>query len=177
MTDWDRIVAAHGDAVWRKACRLLGNQADAADCYQDAFLAALEFSRGQKVRSWPGLLSKLATFKAMDILRQRVRHSRDWNGLADRAATASPDPEPDKRLAGAEIAENLRMALAELPDGQAEVFCLRHLEEMSYRQIAKLLGMTTSAVGVTLHRARARLRELLSPQASQEGVADVEVSR
>ena len=92
MTDWDRIVASHGDAVWRKAGRLLGNQADAADCYQDAFLAALEFSRRQKVRSWPGLLSKLAAFKAMDILRKRVRHSRGWNGLADRAATASPGP-------------------------------------------------------------------------------------
>ena len=177
MTDWNRIVVAHGDAVWRKACRLLGIRADAADCYQDAFLAALEVSRRQKVKSWPALLSKLTTFKAMDILRQRLRQTRGWNGLADRAVTASRDLEPDRRLIDADIADHLRQALAELPNGQAEAFCLRHLDDLSYKQIGKLLGMKTSAVGVTLHRARARLRESLSPQAGKANIADVEVSR
>jgi RNA polymerase sigma factor (sigma-70 family) len=49
--------------------------------------------------------------------------------------------------------------LTELPPRQAQAFCLRYLNDMSYRQIAKELGIKTNAAGVLLHRARAKLRE------------------
>ena len=57
----------------------------------------------------------------------------------------------------------LRKALAQLPTQQAEVFCLRSINDLSYREIAGQLDLKTSAVGVLLHRARSRLRELLGP--------------
>jgi RNA polymerase sigma-70 factor (ECF subfamily) len=55
-----------------------------------------------------------------------------------------------------------------LPDRQAEVFCLRCLEDLSYRAIAKQLDLKVSAVSVLLHRARARLRELLQQTVRNE---------
>ena len=45
MVNWDNIVAQHGPLVWRTAYRLVGCDADAADCYQEAFAAALLISR------------------------------------------------------------------------------------------------------------------------------------
>jgi DNA-directed RNA polymerase specialized sigma24 family protein len=55
MDDWQTILAEHGDAVWRRAYRLLGNDAAAADCFQDAFAAAVTLSRREPVRKWLAL--------------------------------------------------------------------------------------------------------------------------
>ena len=51
------------------------------------------------------------------------------------------------------------MAISLLPPQEAQVFCLRYLNDMSYRQIAKQLDIKTNAAGVLLHRARIKLRE------------------
>ena len=72
--DWQAIVTEHGPTVWQTAYRLLGNRADAADCFQETFLSAFEYSRHQPVRHIPGLLVRLATTRAIDRLRQRTRH-------------------------------------------------------------------------------------------------------
>ncbi len=48
MTDWSQILKEHGDIVWRTVSRLLIDGTDAADCFQETFIAALEFSRNQQ---------------------------------------------------------------------------------------------------------------------------------
>ena len=80
----------------------------------------------------------------------------------------SPNPGPVAQAQAAELSERLRLALVSLPAQQAEVFCLRCMSEMSYRDIARQLGIKTSAVGVLLHRARLRLRNLLSVPAGAD---------
>src|SRR5258705_9978452 len=75
MIDWEGIVSRDGPAVWRTAYRLLGNRADADECFQETFLAALSFSRRSIVDNWGALLHRLATARAIDRLRQRQRRS------------------------------------------------------------------------------------------------------
>ena len=58
-----------------------------------------------------------------------------------------------------ELLDRLRGLLIKLPLPEAQVFCMRYLNDMSYRQIAKELGIKTNAAGVLLHRARAKLRK------------------
>ncbi len=164
MTNWQEIVGRHSGLVWRTAYRLLGNEADAADCYQEAFVSALELSRRQRVGNWPGLLQQLATRRALDVLRDRSRERAEPQAV-DWAALPSGEPGPAQQAEAAELSERLRTALAGLTDGQAEVFCLRYVSQLSYREIAHLLGMKRSAVGVALHRARHRLAEILAPRA------------
>lgn len=163
MTKWRDVAQGYSSLVWQTAYRLLGNPEDAADCFQEAFLAAVELSRRQRIRNWPGLLQQLATRKALDQLRSRASRSRFRGREPDWATVACSNPGPPQQAEAAELAASLRAALSELPAQQAEVFCMRFLSELSYRNIAKLLGMSTSAVGVLLHRARSRLREMLSP--------------
>jgi DNA-directed RNA polymerase specialized sigma24 family protein len=76
MADWQEILNREGAAVWRTVYRILGDRADAEDCYQETFLAALEVSRHEAVRSWPALLRRLATTKSVERLRQRCRRRR-----------------------------------------------------------------------------------------------------
>ena len=172
MTDWEKIVARHSGIVWQTAYRLLGDHADASDCFQDTFVAALVVSRRQYVRNWAGLLRKLATCKALDRLRSRIRHAAHNSETPDWVAVASQNPGPAQQAAATELSERLRLALAALPDGQAEVFALRYVSDLKYREIARLLGLNTSAVGVLLHRARLGLQKLLLPDHVEK---DVEV--
>jgi RNA polymerase sigma-70 factor (ECF subfamily) len=161
MPDWEEILRRDGPAVWRTAYRLLGHRADADECFQEAFLAALEVARRGPVRHWRGLLQRMAAARAVDRLRERYRRgpprpANDWNALG------SPAPEPSRAAEDAELSEQLRQALARLPAQQAEVFCLHCLEGWSYQDVARQLGVTVNAVGVLLHRARRQLRAWLA---------------
>ena len=79
--------------------------------------------------------------------------------VEDIHATAAP---PNESLEREELAKELRAALVRLPADQAEAFCLRHVEGMSYEEIGAQTGMTPNAAGVLIHRAKERLRELLN---------------
>ena len=168
VIDWPLIVKKHGPAVWQTAYRLLGNDADAADCFQETFVCALEVSRREPVRSFSALLARLATARAIDRLRQRFRESQVYTDAVDVAAVSSGNPSPTQQLHTQELAIKLREALAQLPPQEAQVFCLRFLNDMSYRQIAKELGIKTNAAGVLLHRARAKLCDLLETAVIKE---------
>ena len=162
MIDWDRLVKQNGRAVWRTAYRLLGSAEDAQDCLQETFLSALEISRRERVRNWPGLLRHLATARALDRLRRRTRQERQRERVGDLTALSVNHTNPVQMAEAAELASRLRDTLAQLPARQAEVFILRFLEDMSYREIADTLGLKENAVGVLLHEARERLRALLN---------------
>ena len=159
MIDWQLIIEEHGSAVWQTAYRLLGNDADAADCFQETFVSALKFCRRKQVRNFSALLSRLATARAIDQLRRRIRRSRSTTDNADWTALQSTNPSPSQQAQHNELAEGLRISLSKLPSQEAQVFCLRYLNDMSYQQIANELGIKTNAAGVLLHRARAKLRE------------------
>ena len=167
MVDWKAIVDRDGPAVWRTAYRLLGNRADAEDCFQETFLAALELSRRERIEHPRAVLQRLATARAFDRLRRRYRRARD-EARADWDAVAARDPRPPELAEAAELSERLREALAALPGQQAEVFCLHCLEGWSYSEIVGRIGSSTGAVGVALHRARSRLRKLLGPPVREQ---------
>ena len=161
MIDWNTIIKKHGPAVWQTAYRLLGNDADAADCFQETFVSALGFCRRQKVRNFSALLVRLATARAIDQLRRRFRQIPCKTDFVDCTAVVSGNAGPDEQAEQLELIEKVRQSLSELPPQEAQVFCLRYLNEMSYRQIAEQLGITTNSAGVLLHRARSRLRETI----------------
>ena len=81
----------------------------------------------------------------------------------DPAGAVGREADPSQEAEAIELAERLRAALAQLPPQQAEVFCLSCFDQLSYREIGGRVGLTTSAAGLLLHRARGRLRELLAP--------------
>lgn len=161
MTDWSQIVRQHGPLVWRTAHRLVANEADAADCFQRTFLAALELTRRQPVRNWPALLKRLATARAVECLRRRRRDADRRTAMPQDSVIDRKTPGPPQAAQADELAGRLREALADLDAQQAQVFCLACLEDLRYQEIADQLGVTVNHVGVLLHRARANLQERL----------------
>jgi RNA polymerase sigma-70 factor, ECF subfamily len=168
MTDWQAIITEQGPRIWRTAYRLVGNEADAADCVQETLVSALQYARGRAVRDWPALLTRLATHRALDLLRRRRGGQARMIGLEDWSGVPAGAGDPAQPSLNGELANRLRTALARLPARQAEVFCLRVVNELSYRRIASELDMSLPAVAVLLHRAKSTLRRLLKGEMELE---------
>jgi RNA polymerase sigma-70 factor, ECF subfamily len=162
MTDWNDIVNRHGHVVWQTAWRMLGNHADALDCYQAVFMDAVQVARREAVGNWPALLRRLATARALDLLRGRYRQAERVQPLADPPSVVSGEPGPREIAEVTDLLERLRVELAALPDRQAEVFGLVALEGMTYQEVATRMNLSTSAVGMLLSRARERVRSRLA---------------
>ena len=103
MTDWESIVEEYRPLVWQTAYRVLGNETDAADCFQEAFISALEVARREQVRNWAALLRRLATMRALDRLRQRRRQAAHFDPTPEDMPLAGEDPEPFQMAEAAEL--------------------------------------------------------------------------
>jgi RNA polymerase sigma-70 factor (ECF subfamily) len=165
MVDWDAIVSRDGPTVWRTVYRLVGNRADAEDCFQETFLSALAYWPADQIRNPQALLQRLATARALDRLRRRYRRAKHENAAAEREEPSANEPPPDQLAESAELSEQIRKALSKLPAKQAQAFCLFNLDGWDYARIARHLELTVGGVGTLLHRARQRLQKLLAVDA------------
>ncbi len=150
--------------MWQIAYRIVGNDADAADCFQEAFVTAFEMSRCERIKNVKALLGRLVTLRAIDKLRHRKKMSGLITRVHDLNDLCSEGPAPAEHLQFQELSERLRCALGRLDEREAEIFCLNCLSGLSYRQIGKQIGIKTNNVGVILHRAKEKLRVLLEPE-------------
>ena len=160
MDDCDRVVAQHGQAVWRTICRLLKNQKDAADCFQETFVQYIQLAAGTNVDYPLALLKRIATRRAIDRIRRRSADQRKQVPLDEQYP--SRDGEAWSALAAEEFADVLRDALQDIPPDQATVFCMTQLEQMNPIEVGKAMGIDTPHVAVLLHRAREKLQGRLA---------------
>jgi RNA polymerase sigma-70 factor (ECF subfamily) len=103
-----------------------------------------------------------AVRRALDRLRKErrvaARADSDKRTLLSPTTTESPGDEIEFR----ELLERVRDEVARLPERQGEAFWLRCVEQLTVAEVAELLGTDANSVGVLVHRARARLREMLA---------------
>jgi RNA polymerase sigma-70 factor (ECF subfamily) len=145
---WQAIVDEHGEAVFRVAFRLLHNVHDAEDVSQEVLLEAYRMPQP------PGaaLLMRMAAFRAIDRLRQRIP-AIPFDEQVCLVGGRSSEQESES----AEEAELLRTAIAQLPRQQSTCFWLRYVENLSNQEIAELQSISVSAVSTALNKARRNL--------------------
>jgi RNA polymerase sigma-70 factor (ECF subfamily) len=153
--------------AYRVAHRLLGNEADALDAVQEGFVKALLHLTGFQGRSsFKTWLLRVVSNAALDLGRQRGRRetlSLDVFGPGDRERI---DPllldDPARGLDRADLRNLLDRALATLPEAQRRTFVLHADAELSYREVAEVLGISIGTVMSRLYYARQKLRAVLS---------------
>ena len=156
----ERIFRDHHAAAYAAAYRVVGNPMDAEDALQTVFLRLAGGERN--LPSGPtadAYVRRAAINAALDIVRARGRHSARPLDETARAGVGTGAPEDGAE--SADLRRRLRQSLARVSPRAAEAFALRYFEDFGNREIADLLGMTPSAVGVVLHRTRNRLRREL----------------
>ncbi|WP_196137550.1 RNA polymerase sigma factor [Aliikangiella sp. G2MR2-5] len=156
----------YGRQVFQTAFRLLGDSHLAEDITQEVFLKLFKKTPEafDKILNWPAYLKSMASSSAIDQLRRHKRLSEQPLEPGENQTSSLGNQEakdPFGHLATQRDLASFRKALTALTAQDAQVFCLRHVEEMSYREIADLLDISTSLVGVTLHRAQQKLSQLL----------------
>lgn len=136
--------------------RSVGSSTEAADLVQQSFMhfhrARQDFRPGSPVRPW---LYTIAINVRRELFRRRARKPET---SLDPLIHGEPAAEPDATTAKDRL---VRRVLTELPDQQREVILLHWYEELSFPEIAELLGASVSAVKVRAHRGYVMLRERL----------------
>jgi len=161
LSSWSITIEEYGSRVWNIVYRIVGNEADASDCFQEVFLAAVKSSRRRKIQNMGAFLSLLATQRAIDWIRKKNRTLQANTTSMDCEILESSSPSPLQTAETVELSEQLRLALAKIKPLEAHVFCLRILNELSYRQIAEEMNVHENYVGVLINRARTKLQDIL----------------
>ena len=150
--------------------RAFGNRQVADDLLQTTFLklhrARADYRSGAPVRPW---LFAIAARVRFDELRRRYRLAEDADEdklEAAQAAAALAQEEPDPGTA--DLVARVRAALERLPESQRTVIHLHRYEEMTFAEIAKVLGTTEGAIKLRAFRAYERLRKDLASLLAKE---------
>jgi RNA polymerase sigma-70 factor, ECF subfamily len=156
------LVHAHQSAVFGTVLRLLNDREVAADVSNRAFFNAYQhlasFDVSRPLRAW---LLRIAANEALNELRRRRRDAANTLAGADAEAALERlpgEPDPGDVLAQRERSAAIRTAVDRLPEAQRVVVVLRYFADLAYADIAELTQQSVNNVGVTLLRARERLR-------------------
>jgi RNA polymerase sigma-70 factor (ECF subfamily) len=169
-TMFSTLVHRYEKPLFSFICRLSGNEAEAADIFQETFVRAYrhanQFRSGSTFKTW---LYAIAT----NTWRYRLRQHRAQPVVAldPDPQIADPAPEPAGRLQAQEIGTRIADAVKQLPVQQREVFVLRQYEEMGYQEIAAALGRPLSTVKSQMRLAVMKLRGDLRSIAKVYGLA------
>jgi RNA polymerase sigma factor (sigma-70 family) len=159
----------HLDAAYNLAHWLTRDNHDAEDIVQEAYMRAYKrFSTftGVNGRAW---LLTIVRNCSYDLLRRNGTRSRD-DAFDEEVHIMSTTTacNPEAALLREERAELVRNALTDLPPEHREILILREMEELSYSEIAGIMGVPLGTVMSRLSRARDRLRQNLAAQADAE---------
>ncbi len=159
-SEWLReVVRDHEPSLLRYALSLTGDVEAARDAVQEAFLElVMNASRIDRARPAPWLFT-VCRARAIDRARREARMKA--RPPEEMAALASPAPAPEALAEGREAAAQAVRVLAMLPPKEREVVRLRFQQGLSYKEIASVTGQSVSHVGVLIHEAMGRLRDLL----------------
>jgi len=163
----ERAMEQYGKATYNFAYRLTGNEADARDLTQDAFLRVFRawrsFQPGTSFLSW---IYRIVTNLHRDELRRRKGRYQEQipeDNEPQQFGGALPlATDPIEEFVAGQLDEPLAKALAQLSPEQRQVVVLADIEEHSYQEIADIMGCSIGTVRSRLHRARGLLRRLIS---------------
>jgi RNA polymerase sigma-70 factor, ECF subfamily len=155
------LMRRHNQRLYRAARAILQDDTEAEDAVQQAYLSAYghlhQFQRRAQFSTW---LTRIAVNEALARRRRGVRQATSSDhGLAETAASPSPDPE--RQAYGKELSVLLESALAGLPAGYRSVFMLREHDGLSTAETARRLGINEATVKTRLHRAKGLLQRKL----------------
>jgi len=166
------LIRPYERMVFMTCFSIVKNETDAEDCAQDAMVNAYrhlsKFRGDSRFSTW---LTTIAVNEARQRLRRLKRSKEDSldEPIEGQEQEISPAPLTDWReipleaLERKELRDELRDAVAELPDIYRQIFVLRDIDELNVAETAATLGINENMVKVRLHRARMMLQKRLAP--------------
>ncbi|THJ17875.1 MAG: sigma-70 family RNA polymerase sigma factor [Nitrospira sp. CG24B] len=161
-----QLIDRHASVIVNLAYRMVGNRAEAEDLAQEAFLAAFKalstFRADSKFSTW---LYRIASNKCKDWLRAKRpgmgQQDVDIDEVLD--SHVAEEQTPERLLSQQQVALELEQAIQRLPPLYREAFVLKHVEGLSYEEMAEILGVNGDTLKMRVYKGRLQLsRELAS---------------
>lgn len=141
----------------RAIAKRAGNQDD-EDIVQDAFVRVVEKAREEEIPKLDNFLAHVVRCFAIDRIRRRATRSAfAANDLEESAVDAASDPE--RGLMGAQRLRRVMATIDAMPPRRREVFLLHRVEDLTYSQIARRIGVSIKAVEKHVHLAMRQLSD------------------
>lgn len=162
-------------SLLRYTVRLLGGDVEAArDVVQEAFVKLIQQDRAAVEGHLAPWLYRVCRNAALDRIRKEQRMQTSLPDMTKRnGRLGEPDTnaadEPTEKAQQPEARSRLLASLADLPERQREVLRLKFQGDLSYREIAEIMDLTVSHVGVLIHTAIQTLRQRLVGAPSAKG--------
>jgi RNA polymerase sigma-70 factor, ECF subfamily len=156
------LVETYYAALYRFALSLTKSSADASDLTQQTFF--IWATKGETLREAAKAKSWLFTTLYREFLRNRRRDSR-VSAIEDLAPAQQDPPDADTDIIGKMDAQLVMEALQEVEPVFREPLTLFYLQDLSYLEIAEILGVPIGTVMSRLSRGKAHLRERLAQKA------------
>jgi RNA polymerase sigma-70 factor, ECF subfamily len=172
LAAFEVLVNKYQRPVMNLVYRTLRDATEAEDLTQAVFVQVFKSaSRYRPTARFSTWLYTIARNLCLNELRRRTRHPAESLDAAsaageDAAARQVVDrrqPDPTEMALRDELEEKIAQALAELPENQRTALLLFRNEELSYEEIARILGCSLSATKSLIHRARETLKGQLRP--------------
>lgn len=165
----ETLIRATYAQVYALCRRLLADPADAADATQEVYLRVMRSVLGFRGEAAFGTWLHRVTVNVCATSLRRGGDLRARGQTAGAAAFATPDSpdvlavadDVEQRVANRDEVRRVADVLTELPEDARTVVLLRDVEGLSTKETAAVLGISESAVKVRLHRAHAKLRQLV----------------
>ena len=153
------LVERYSRPVFRLGYRMTGNEQDAEDVVQEAFLRAFkQLNRYESRSSFSTWLYRIAANYSLDLIRAR-RSTDPVEDVTLRETAAGPE----RLMESTQVQETLDVALAALTEQERTAFVLRHYEGLSIDEISGTLGINNNAAKHSVFRAVQKLRKALAP--------------
>jgi RNA polymerase sigma factor (sigma-70 family) len=168
LASFETLMLPHLDAAYNLAKWLLRNEDDARDVVQEAYLRALKSFggfHGSNGRPW---LLTIVRNTAYNLIKKNQTVHLTTTFDEEEHVVDRESASPATLVEHAEESELVRKAIDQLPDEFREILVLRHLEGLSYKEIADVAHLAPGTVMSRLARARAKLREFLKPDIGKE---------
>ena len=151
----------YGQELITMLWRILGNEQDVCDVYQDTFLQLAHFEGGRKPSHVKAYVFRTANNIAISILRRKIaERNRISKSSLNRIDEHSPYEELDSKF----LQETLRDCISKLPEHLRNVIILRDLAQISYAEIGSILNISTGTARVY----RCKAVQLLAAWMSKE---------
>ncbi len=174
---FESLVIENQHQVYTLALKMVGNEDDAYDISQDAFVKAYnnlsKFRGDSKFSVW---LYRLTSNLCLDFLRSRKRRSASStsyiNSDDEQQEIEIPDSRfsPETLLEKRELRRRVNAALESLPDSYREIIVLREINGLSYEEIAQVLSLELGTVKSRIFRARKKLCSILLKDGNLSGM-------
>lgn len=166
--EYSRIIHRYKGMVYNLAYRMCGNVHDSEDITQEAFIKTYQslshYNPAFRFSTWLYQIT-------LNVIRDRLKKKNIESISLDKSLSdgktmkdnliAGQENNPEMYLANQDRKEKIQKAMMALPVQYREIIVLRHLQELSYRELASILKISPGTVKVRLFRARTQLKKMM----------------